>query len=95
MSIAMADESLIGKTEELRKIYNETQALGEELNIAVKLTDLQGEDSGGNKFHKDCYVGWRVFFLGSDGYERSCMSTSEKMFNIIKYSSFDEMWNSS
>lgn len=90
----MVDESLIGKTEELRKIYEETQALGEELNIAVKLPDLEGEDSGGDKPHKNCYVGWCDFFLGSDGYVRSCISTSEKMFNIIKYSSLDEMWNS-
>lgn len=90
----MADESLNGKSEEIRKVFKETEKLGEELNIAVKLPDIQGEDIGGDAPHKDCYVGWRDFFLGSDGYVRSCMSTAEKLFHIDKYPTFDEMWNS-
>ena len=48
----------------------------------------------GDKYHKDCYVGWRDFFIGSDGYIRPCQSISKKMFHISKYENFEEAWNS-
>ena len=91
---AMAAESLEGRTEELREVYAQAQAQGEELGIEVKLPYLQGEDIAGDAPHKDCYVGWRDFFLGSDGYVRSCMSTPVKLFRVEDYPSFDQMWNS-
>lgn len=91
---AMAEESLNGKADELREVYARAQALGEELGIAVKLPYLQGEDIAGDAPHKDCYVGWRDFFLGSDGYVRSCMSTPVKLFRVDGYETFAEMWNS-
>ncbi|ADL06004.1 radical SAM protein [Lacrimispora saccharolytica] len=90
----MLDESLYGKQQELQEIFGEAERLGEKLGIAVKLPCIQGEDSAGDFLHKDCYTGWRDFFLGSDGYVRSCMSTSRKLFHISKYASFNEMWNS-
>lgn len=90
----LMDEMMYDKAQELRAVFEETVALGEKLGIQVKLPYLQGQDIAGEKAHKDCFVGWRDFFLGSDGYVRSCMSTSKKLFHVNQYSSFDEMWNS-
>lgn len=90
----LLNESVFNLQESMGQVFAESELLGEELGIAVKLPYLQGKDIAGTNEHKDCYVGWRDFFLGSDGYVRSCMSTSEKMFHINKYSEFHEMWNS-
>lgn len=87
------DEFVGNKQEEFRKVFAESQRLGESLNISVKLPYLQGEDIAKDKPHKECYVAWRDFFLGSDGYVRSCMSTPIKLFHISEYKTFDEMWN--
>ena len=38
-------------------------------------------------------MGWRDFFLGSDGYVRPCMSTAQKLFHISRYPDFWSMWN--
>ena len=90
----MGEESMEGRADELRIVYDQARVLGEELGIAVKLPHLQGEDIAGDAPHKDCYVGWRDFFLGSDGYIRSCMSTPVKLFRVGDYETFAEMWNS-
>lgn len=90
----MMDEIMYDKAHKLQKIFDETIQLGEKLNIYVKLPYLQGTDIAGTNAHKDCYVGWRDFFLGSDGYIRPCMSTCDKLFKVNKYQTFDEMWNS-
>lgn len=90
----MMDELMYEKKDEIKSVFDEAVALGEELGITVKIPYLQGEDIAGDKAHKDCYTAWRDFFLGSDGYVRSCMSTSHKLFHISKYESFDKMWNS-
>ncbi len=90
----LKEESLYNHRDEVEKVFIESEALGEKLGISVKLPELQGEDLAGNNPHKDCYVGWRDFFLGSDGYVRSCMSTPVKLFKINEYNNFDEMWNS-
>lgn len=90
----MAEELIYDMKEEFEIVFNEAEKLGEELGIQVKLPYLQGEDIAGDKLHKDCFVGWRDFFLGSDGYVRTCMSTPNKLFHISEYKNFDEMWNS-
>lgn len=90
----MMDESMCDRQDEIREVFAEAEAIGEELGVLVKLPYIQGEDVAGDKAHKDCYAAWRDFFLGSDGYVRSCMSTSHKLFHVSKYKTFDEMWNS-
>lgn len=90
----LMDERLYNKQEKLKRVFRESELLGEELGVSVKLPLLQGEDIAGTNEHKECFTGWRDFFLGSDGYVRSCMSTSKKLFHISKYNTFDEMWNS-
>lgn len=90
----LMDELIYDHRNEIKEVFDRTIELGEEYGIQVKLPYLQGEDIAGEKLHKDCFVGWRDFFLGSDGYVRSCMSTSHKLFPITKYKNFDEMWNS-
>jgi len=87
-------ESLWGKEGRVREIFAKSMELGEQLGILLKLPHIAGEDIAGGKYHKDCFVPWRDFFLGSDGYVRGCMSTSEKLFPVSQYDTFEEMWNS-
>lgn len=90
----LLEENLYDMQDELKEVFTTTEKLGDELGIAVKLPYIQGEDIAGKANHKDCFVGWRDFFLGSDGYVRSCMSTCKKLFKVDKYTTFDQMWNS-
>ena len=90
----MMPECMEGMQKSVKEVFGEAEAVGKQLGIQVKIPYLQGEDVAKENAHKDCYVGWRDFFLGSDGYVRSCMSTSKKLFHISKYQTFDDMWNS-
>lgn len=90
----MHDESFYDCQDEVKKVFEEAEVLADELNIILKLPHIQGEDSACGKLHKDCFTAWRDFFLGSDGFVRSCMSTPIKLFHIDKYKTFEEMWNS-
>lgn len=89
----MLQESLWGQEERIRSVFTQTIELGEELGIAVKLPHIPGEDEAGQKLHKDCFVPWRDFFLGSDGYVRPCMSTPRKLLKYDLGKDFMEMWN--
>jgi radical SAM protein with 4Fe4S-binding SPASM domain len=90
----LKDEVLWNNAEEVKEIFTETVNRGRELGIKIKLPYIQGEDIAGSKFHKDCFVGWRDFFIGSDGNVRPCQSISRNMFHISKYQTFREAWNS-
>lgn len=87
-------ESLWGCEDKIQSMFDETERLGKELGIAIKLPHFIGEDVAGDKLHKDCFVAWRDFFLGSDGFVRPCMSTPIKFFRYDKNKNFMEMWNS-
>lgn len=90
----MQEETLLNCMSEAKDVFEEAAAVAEAQSVALKLPHLAGCDPAGNKCHKDCYTPWRDFFLGSDGFVRSCMSTPQKLFEIGKYDSFDLMWNS-
>ncbi len=92
---ALREESLWGQEDLVREVFGEAIRVGEELGIVLKLPHYVGEDEAGDKFHKDCYVAWRDFFLGSDGYVRPCMSTPVQFFAYDKDKDFMESWNSS
>lgn len=62
-------------------------------NIKLKLPYLQGEDIAGDKYHKDCFVAYRDFFLASDGFVRPCQSTAVKFLKFEDYDNFFDMWN--
>ncbi|MBI1811176.1 MAG: radical SAM protein [Nitrospirae bacterium] len=79
---------------EVRSVFAETIRRGNELGVKIKLPYIEGEDIAGDKFHKDCFVGWRDFFVGCDGYVRPCQSISRKMFHVLKYEKFEDAWNS-
>lgn len=91
---SLVHESLWNYRSEVEDIFDKSVQLAEQLGIKIKLPYLQGNDVAGMQYHKDCFVGWRDFFLGSDGYVRPCQSTAMKLFHYNKYSTFDEMWNS-
>jgi len=90
----LMDETLWGHEDMVREIFDEAEKIGEELGIILKLPHISGEDVAEDKFHKDCFVTWRDFFLGSDGYVRPCMSTPVKFFKYDMSKNFMEMWNS-
>lgn len=90
----LKDEILWDKADEIKEVFAETADRGDRLGIKIKLPYIQGEDIAGNKFHKDCFVGWRDFFIGCDGYVRPCQSTSQRLFNVSKYDNFEKAWNS-
>ena len=87
-------EVLWGCVDEVRQVFLETIKRGDSLGVKIKLPYVQGEDMAGDKYHKDCYVGWRDFFIGADGYIRPCQSIAKKAFHISKYENFEEAWNS-
>lgn len=89
----LLQESLWGCEDRVRAVFEETARLGEALGVAVKLPYLVGEDTAGDRSHRDCFVPWRDFFLGSDGFVRPCMSTPVKFFKFQKDDSFMEVWN--
>ena len=74
-------------------IYMQTEELAKKLNIKLKLPYLQGEDIAGDKYHKDCFVAYRDFFLASDGFVRPCQSTAVKFLRFEDYDNFEDMWN--
>ena len=93
-SESLKDEVLWNRAGEVKSAFAETIERGDKLGIKVKLPYIQGEDVAGDKFHKDCFVGWRDFFVGADGVIRPCQSISRKLLHISRYDSFQEAWNS-
>ncbi len=89
----LMNESLWGHESEVSEVFDEAVRVGEELGIILKLPHISGKDEAGNKLHKDCFVAWRDFFLGSDGYVRPCMSTPIQFFQYQKDINFMELWN--
>ena len=89
----LMNESLWGHEDLVREVFEEAIKVGDELGILLKLPHYIGEDEAGDKLHKDCFVAWRDFFLGSDGYVRPCMSTPIHFFEYDKNKDFMEMWN--
>jgi radical SAM protein with 4Fe4S-binding SPASM domain len=89
----LINESLWGHEDLVKEVFEEAIRVGEECGILLKLPHYVGEDIAGDKLHKDCYVSWRDFFLGSDGYVRPCMSTPVHFFKYDMNKSFMEMWN--
>lgn len=90
----LMNESLWGCENEIRTVFDEAIAVGEELGIVLKLPHIPGEDIAESKLHKDCFVAWRDFFLGSDGFVRPCMSTPVQFFQYDKNKDFMDIWNS-
>lgn len=90
----LAEEVLWDCQDEVREVFEEAISVGEELGIILKLPHIQGEDVAGNQEHKDCFVSWRDFFLGSDGYIRPCMSTPIQFEQFDTNKPFEEFWNS-
>lgn len=89
----LLDESLWGHEDLVKETFEEAVKVGDELGIVLKLPHCIGEDEAGDKQHKDCFVSWRDFFLGSDGYVRPCMSTPIHFFAYDKNKDFMDMWN--
>ena len=90
----LMNESLWGHEDEIQDVFTEAIKVGEELGIVLKLPHVPGQDIAADKLHKDCYVSWRDFFLGSDGFVRPCMSTPIQFFPYNKDMDFMDMWNS-
>lgn len=90
---ALRQESLWDCRGEVEAVFQEAAELGEALGVTLKLPYLQGEDPAGDALHRDCFVAWRDFFLGSDGMVRPCMSTPVQFFPFDMSRPFEDMWN--
>jgi len=90
----LLNETLYNKKDKVKEIFEQAERIAQESNVKLKLPYLQGEDIAGKKLHKDCFVAWRDFFVGSDGYIRPCQSNALKFFKYDQNKQFDEMWNS-
>lgn len=89
----LAGEVLYDCQDLVREVFAKAEALANELNVILKFPHIQGEDEAGEKLHKDCFVAWRDFFLGSDGYIRPCMSTPVQFMKFDMDKDFKEIWN--
>lgn len=90
---AMRGQTLYDKMEWTREVFEHAIEIGQGCGVKLKLPHYVGEDPAWEGQHKPCYTAWRDFFLGSDGFVRPCMSTSEKLFSFEQYQTFEEMWN--
>ena len=93
-SAEMLQESLYNKQALVKEVFDISAELAQTLGIKLKLPYIQGEDIAGEKYHKDCFVGWRDFFIGSDDSIRPCQSTSLKLGNFSDFANFKDAWNS-
>ncbi|MGX3011299.1 radical SAM protein [Helicobacter sp. 23-1044] len=93
-SADMLSESLYNKQNLVREAFNAAIEVAKKLDIKLKLPFIQGEDIAGDKYHKDCFVGWRDFFIGSDDSIRPCQSTSLKLGKFSEFADFESAWNS-
>ncbi len=89
----LLSQSLFQHQDEVRKVFQEAITLADSLGVKLVLPHIQGEDPADMMYHKECYMGWRDFFLGSDGYVRPCMSTCYKLLDFNNISNFEDMWN--
>ena len=90
---SLLNETLYNKKDKVAYIYIYAEQLARKYNIKLKLPYLQGEDIAGDKYHKDCFVAYRDFFLASDGFVRPCQSTAVKFLKFEDYDNFFDMWN--
>lgn len=89
----LLNETLWGEDELVHEVFEKAIEVGEELGVVLKLPHYVGEDVAEDRFHKDCFVSWRDFFLGSDGFVRPCMSTPVQFFEFDKDKPFMDIWN--
>ena len=93
-SDSLVSETLYGCEDEVEEVFQDAIQRAEKQNILLKLPYIRGKDPAGDKNHRDCYVSYRDFYLGSDGYVRPCMSTADKFFKYNPKMDFNEIWNS-
>ncbi|MDR1418253.1 MAG: radical SAM protein [Endomicrobium sp.] len=89
----LVNQTLYGEEEKVREVFKKTEERAQKHKILLKLPYIAGSDPAENALHRDCFVAYRDFYLGSDGYVRPCMSTSQKFFKFDKYCKFFDMWN--
>lgn len=90
---SLAGEALYDTQKEIEEVFALAAEKAEKLGVLLKLPYIQGADPAGDKPHRDCYVAYRDFFLGSDGYVRPCMSTADKFFLFDPKRDFSDIWN--
>ncbi|GBF23049.1 radical SAM domain protein [Candidatus Gastranaerophilus sp. (ex Termes propinquus)] len=92
-SEGLLPESLYNKKEKVEEVFKKAYETAQKHNIKLKLPHLQGEDPSEESAHKDCFVAYRDFFIGSDGFVRPCQSNPLKFFKYDPEEDFEKMWN--
>lgn len=90
----LIEESLLGYETEIKSIFTLIARKAIDNNIKLELPYIKGEDPAGDYSHRECFTGWRDFYVGADGFVRPCMSTSEKICKINLSDKFEDVWNS-
>ena len=93
------DERFVSETlwdcqSEITEMFGLAAKRADELGVLLKLPYIQGEDPAGDMPHRECYVAYRDFYLGSDGFVRPCMSTPDKFSLFSTEQDFMDLWNS-
>ena len=89
----MENEVIMGCVPEIKKIFQFLKKQCNQRKIELELPFLPGEDPSGKKTHGDCVFPWRDLFIGSDGWVRPCMSTSDRLFPLDIHQDFIKQWN--
>ncbi len=77
----------------VRELFDELKHQCIQCGIELDLPYLPREDPAGTKKHHDCSFPWRDLFVGSDGWVRPCMSTSDRLFPLNIHQQFFDQWN--
>jgi MoaA/NifB/PqqE/SkfB family radical SAM enzyme len=91
----LEEETLYDDPALIKECFEDAVERANKLNILISLPHIPGEDPAGDSPHKECHLAWRDLFVGSDGYIRSCMSSSIKFENIINGCDdiINKIWN--
>jgi len=90
---ALENEVLYGAENEVARAFDAATKRAEESGLLLKLPYVCGSDPAGDALHRDCFTAYRDFYLGSDGYVRPCMSSSDKFFKYDPSRNFMDIWN--
>lgn len=89
----MEKEIVLNYMPEIKEIFQFLIKQCLQYGIELELPYLPGEDPAGGKKHHDCVFPWRDLFIGSDGWVRPCMSTSDRLFPLDIRLPFIKQWN--
>lgn len=92
----LESETLFDSPGLVRECFEEAAERADKYNIRISLPHIPGDDPAGEAVHRHCYLAWRDLFIGSDGFQRVCMSSGNRSGHILNASNdpVSGLWNS-